>query len=242
MARIPEYQYENEAIGLREKFLLGSMLPVDMESLLVNQGIITVYAPMSDSFSGMCLKYDDQTNFILINSNMPMGRQNFTVAHELFHLYIQDSKSYEVHSCDINNPQSPIEKHANSFASYFLLPTSGVTDVMQRIGCNKNSINPAHIITMCGYFGVSYLAMLIRLNKILRLPDERFNELKAIQPIPYAQSCGLKKDVFLTPQRENIIVGDYAAKAQSLYDSGKISKGHLIELLSDIIFDKDGES
>ena len=39
----------------------------------------------------------------------------------------------------------------------------------------------------------------------------------------------------------DIIVGDYAAKAQSLFDSGKISKGHLIELMSDITFDEDGK-
>ena len=94
---------------------------------------------------------------------------------------------------------------------------------------------------MCGYFGVSYLAMLIRVNKILRLSDDRFNELKSIQPVAYAQSCGLKTDVFSVPQRDNIIVGDYAAKAQSLFDSGKISKGHLIELMSDITFDEDGK-
>ena len=84
--------------------------------------------------------------------------------------------------------------------------------------------------------------MLIRINKILRLSDERFNELKSIQPVAYAQSCGLKTDVFSVPRRDNIIVGDYAAKAQSLFDSGKISKGHLIELMSDITFDEDGKN
>ena len=94
MARIPEYQYENEASRLRARFLLGDRLPVDIESLLVDQGIITVYTPMSDSFSGMCLKYDEQTNFILINSKMPMGRQNFTVAHEFYHLFVQDPNSF----------------------------------------------------------------------------------------------------------------------------------------------------
>lgn len=242
MARIPEYQYENEASRLRARFLLGDRRPVDTESFLVDQGIVTVYSPMSDSFSGMCLKYDTQTNFILINSKMPMGRQNFTVAHELYHLFVQDPESFAVHSCDISSPQSAIEKHANSFASYFLLPSAGVVDVMQKIGCNKNTINPAHIITMCGYFGVSYLAMLIRLNKILRLSDDRFNELKSIQPIAYAQACGLKTDVFTVPMRDNIIVGDYAARAHALFDSGKISKGHLIELMSDITFGEDGEN
>ena len=95
---------------------------------------------------------------------------------------------------------------------------------------------------MCGYFGVSYLAMLIRINKILRLTDEKFNDLKSVQPVAYAQACGLKTDVFSVPRRDNIIVGDYASKAQALYDSGKISKGHLIELLSDITFEEDEEN
>lgn len=242
MARIPEYQFEHEANRLRAQFLLGGRQPVDVESLLVDQGIITVFTPMSEAFSGMCLKYDEQTSFILINSKMVLGRQNFTVAHELYHLFIQDPMSFEVHSCDIINPQSPLEKHANSFASYFLLPTEGVEEMMKRIGCNKNTVNPAHIITMCGCFGVSYLAMLIRINKILRLRDERFNELKSIQPTAYAQLCGLNTDVFSVPKRDNIIVGDYAARAQALFDSGKISKGHLIELLSTIAFDEDGKN
>lgn len=242
MARIPEYQYENEARSLRSKFLLGDRFPVDMESLLVDQGILTVFTPMSENFSGMCLKYDDSTNFILINSNMVMGRQNFTIAHELYHLYIQDKNDFEVHSCDINNPKSPNERHANSFASYFLLPRPGIDDMMKRIGCTRNTINPAHIVTMCGCFGVSYQAMLIRLNMILKLSDDSFNELWSVQPINYAEKCGLKTDVFRTPERNNIIIGDYAAKAQTLYDSGKISKGHLIELMSDIKFEENGKS
>jgi Zn-dependent peptidase ImmA (M78 family) len=241
MARIPEYQYENEACKLRARFLLGDRLPVDVESLLIDQGILTFYTPMSESFSGMCLKYDESTNFILINSNMVMGRQNFTVAHELYHLFVQDPKYSKVHACDINNPHSPIERHANSFASYFLLPTAGVVDIMQRLDCTKKSVNPAHIITMCGYFGVSYQAMLIRLNKILKLPDDRFNELWSIQPVTYAEQCGLKTDVFLVPNRDNVIVGDYASKAQALYDAGKISKGHFIELMSDIKFEENGK-
>lgn len=242
MARIPEYQYENEASRLRAKFLLGDRLPIDMESLLVDQGILAVYTPMSDCFSGMCLKYDDKTNFVLINSNMVMGRQNFTVAHELYHLFVQDPKDFQVHSCDINSPQSPIERHANSFASFFLMPTAGIADVMQRIGCNKTTINSAHLITMCGYFGVSYHAMLVRISKILHLADDKFNDLKSMSPITYAHLYGLKTDVFAVPKRDDVIVGDYAAKAQSLYDSGKISKGHLIELMSAIKFDGDGEN
>ena len=126
---------------------------------------------------------------------MVMGRQNFTVAHELYHLFVQDPKYAKVHACDISNPNS-LSNVAQILLRHTLLPTAGVVDIMHRLDCTKKSINPAHIITMCGYFGVSYQAMLIRLNKILKLPKDRFNELWSIQPVTYAEQCGLKRDVF----------------------------------------------
>lgn len=239
MARTPEYLIENEASQLRERFYLGDRLPVDIEGLLLKQGILTVFTPMSADFSGMCLKYDDKTNFMLVNSDIVLGGQNFTIAHELYHLYVQDTHEFKVHSCDIINPQSPIERHANTFASYFLMPRAGVIDVMQRIGCSKKNVNAAHIIVMCNYFGVSYLAMLVRVNKILVLSQERFEALKEVQPVSMAKEFGLKTDVFVKPIVKEKVIGDYASKAQSLYESELISKGHLIELLDDIKLSED---
>ncbi len=239
MARIPEYLIENEASQLRERFFLGDRLPVDIEGLLLKQGILTVFTPMSSDFSGMCLKYKDNTNFILVNSNMVLGRQNFTIAHELYHLFIQEDKEFKVHSCEIVSPQSAIERHANTFASYFLLPRAGVIDVMQRIGCDKKTINVAHVIVMCNYFGVSYMAMLVMINKLLKLTPERLDALKEVQPVSMAKEFSLKTDIFEKPKEKEKVIGDYASKAQSLYESGLISKGHLIELLSDIKLDVD---
>lgn len=231
MARIPEYIIENEASQLRERFYLGDRLPVNIEGLLLKQGILTVFTPMSEDFSGMCLKHDDKTNFILVNSDTVLGRQNFTIAHELYHLYVQDSNEFKVHSCDILSPQSPIERHANTFASYFLLPKAGVVDFMQRIECSRKTINAAHILVMCDYFGVSYMAMLVRANKILGLSQDRFNMLKGVSPVAAAREFSIRTDVFEKPEVKEKVTGDYSAKAQSLYEAGLISKGHLIELL-----------
>lgn len=238
MARIPEYIIEEEANNLRDKFFLGHRLPVDLEGLLIKQGILTVFTKMSADFSGMCLKYDKDTNFILVNSDIVLGRQNFTIAHELYHLFVQDDIEFKVHSCNDLNPQSPIERHANTFASYFLLPRTGVVEVMQRIECNKKTVNAAHIIMMCDYFGVSYKAMLVRVNKILGLPQNRFDLLNDVQPIPTAIGFSLNTEVFEKPKVREKVIGDYSSKAQALYESGLISKGHLIELLSDIKLDE----
>lgn|SRR5574344_1382037 len=237
MARISELTIENEAESLRDTFNLSNRLPVDIQGLLLQQSILSVFTPLSDGFSGMCLKYKAGTNFILVNSNMSLGRQRFTISHELYHLFVQNANEFKVHSCNINNPDSPIERHANNFASLFLLPYSGVSEMMRKMKCSKVNINPAHIIEMCEYFGVSYKAMLIRVEKILNLEKGQSELLDVISPVKSAKGYGLPYDVFEIPQIKNRVLGDYAAIAQSLYDSGKISKGHLIELLSDIKFD-----
>ena len=179
MARIPEYQHENEAGKLRARFFLSDRLPIDVQSLLIDQGILTVYTPMSENFSGMCLKYDESTNFILINSNMVMGRQNFTVAHELYHLFVQDPKYAKVHACDISNPNSPIERRANSFASltFFSPPQSCWHN---GLGCTK-SINPA-LLSPCAGTLVSPIRQCLFVWIRCPVPKDRFNELWSIQP------------------------------------------------------------
>lgn len=91
---------------------------------------------------------------------------------------------------------------------------------------------------MCDYFGVSYKAMLVRVNKILGLPQDRFDLLNAVQPIPTAIGFSLNTEVFEKPKVKEKVIGDYSSKAQALYESGLISKGHLIELLSDIKLDE----
>lgn len=231
MARIAEHIIEEEANSLRERFSLGDRLPVDIEGLLIKQGILTVFTKMSPDFSGMCLRYNSDTNFLLINSDIVLGRQNFTIAHELYHLFVQDDNDFKVHSCEIVNPKSAIERHANTFASFFLLPQDGVVEVMRRIECTKKTINAAHIIMMCDYFGVSYKAMLVRVNKILGMSPERFNYLDNVQPVQAANEFSLNTEVFEKPKVKEKVIGDYSSKAQALYESGLISKGHLIELL-----------
>jgi len=41
---------------------------------------------------------DDETKFIIVNSNHTVGRQNFTIAHELYHLFYDHTFKHIV--CD----------------------------------------------------------------------------------------------------------------------------------------------
>ena len=82
---------EKQVSAFRTDNGLSASEPVTLKSLLLKLNILTVFRPLSDNFSGMCLKDNSGHRFMLINSNQPRGRQHFTIAHELYHLFLNNN-------------------------------------------------------------------------------------------------------------------------------------------------------
>ena len=62
---------------------------------------------------------------MLVNSNQSQGRQHFTIAHELYHLYIEENPT--PHKCNPGNgSKDPVEQCADMFASSLLMPETGI--------------------------------------------------------------------------------------------------------------------
>ncbi len=77
---------------LRKEFNLDPLSPVDVFPLInTMDGSTLVFYPMSDHISGMCIRIDSHDSLIAINSRLTYGRQRFTAAHELYHLYFQEN-------------------------------------------------------------------------------------------------------------------------------------------------------
>ena len=89
---------EKQVSAFRTDNGLSASEPVTLKSLLLKLNILTVFRPLSDNFSGMCLKDNSGHRFMLINSNQPRGRQHFTIAHELYHLFIEEKPT--PHKCN----------------------------------------------------------------------------------------------------------------------------------------------
>src|SRR5690606_844105 len=81
---------EKKAYEFRKNAGLSSEDPIRLKSLLTKLNVLTVYKPLSDRFSGMALKVGDN-RFILVNANHSLGKQHFTICHELYHLFIQEN-------------------------------------------------------------------------------------------------------------------------------------------------------
>lgn len=85
---------------------------------------------MGDHISGMCIK-NDGNPVIAINSAMSVGRQRFSMAHELYHLYYDENKQSTVCAIKIGTGNDT-EKAADQFASYFLMPPVALAEAIKK--------------------------------------------------------------------------------------------------------------
>ena len=94
--------------------------PLNMKTALRQLNVMTLYRPLSDKLFGLSLlSLDKKHRFMLVNSNSRRGRQHFTIAHELFHLYYDENP--QPHFCDSSIYTDAAERSANLFASALLM-------------------------------------------------------------------------------------------------------------------------
>lgn len=105
---------------------------------------------------------DTKTKTIYVNESDPAYRQSFTVAHELGHLILgHGSNEYGVLLRNTHIETTPIEKEANAFASYLLMPEALLRKIMGQYNLDKNQVE-----LLAGIFGVSSQAMKFRLQRL----------------------------------------------------------------------------
>ena len=208
---------------------LSATEPITLKSLLLKLNILTVFRPLSDNFSGMCLKDNSEHRFMLINSNQPRGRQHFTIAHELYHLYIE--KKPTPHKC---NPgcasKDPIEQCADMFASSLLMPEGGICQLIPEMELKTKNISMATVLKLEHYFSVSRSALLYRLQNIGLITESTRSKLAEIK-VKYSAKCFGYDTALYEPANEGLVIGDFGEKARKLFEQEKISECHYIELL-----------
>ena len=131
---------------------------------------------MDASFSGMSLKIDDE-KFMLLNSIHPIGRQHFTICHELYHLFIQ--KNFEHIICDDNaDPKEKAEEtNADIFAANLILPRDGLLKLIPDEELKKDRVSIKTILEIEQYYSCSHRAMIRRLVGLELLSEKKSEEL-----------------------------------------------------------------
>lgn len=218
-------------LTFRQKIGLSDAEAVNLKSLLLKLGVLTIFRPLSEKFSGMSLKSPGGERFMLINCNQPRCRQHFTIAHELYHLFIE--KTPVPHNCETEKGKSESERCADAFALIFLMPSAGILQLIPAEELLSDKISLATIIRMEHYFSVSRQAVINRLSDLKYLVRSERENLLSYPVIRTAREYGYDTALYL-PGNANLVIGNFGEKARRLFDEGKISEGHYRELLSKI--------
>lgn len=231
--RLNKFIIEKQVAGFRADHGLSTSEPVSLKSLLLKLNVLTVFRPLSENFSGMCLKDYSGHRFMLINSRQPQGRQHFTIAHELFHLFIEERPT--PHKCNPGHSKNPAEQCADMFASFLLMPEAGICQLISETELKTKQVGIATILKLEHYFSVSRSALLYRLLNI-GLISENTRTAFETGVKQSARSFGYDTALY-EAANEGLVIGDFGEKARNLFDREKISESHYMELLSKINMD-----
>ena len=166
-----------------------------------------------------------------INSNMSIGRQNFTLAHELYHLLYEENKNNFV-ICDYSS-ESESEIEANIFAAYLLIPYAGLKRYVKNMNISKWSLDD--VIAAEQYYQISHMALLFRLVEQNFITEEESLEFQNVKISHEARIRGFNDDLYYpSPEdRKYFSLGNYVKSVGKAYSSNKISVGKKDELLLD---------
>ncbi|TCK59840.1 ImmA/IrrE family metallo-endopeptidase [Seleniivibrio woodruffii] len=170
-----------EAIGNLTTYLLdyyynGKIsFPLNIEEMIINklQGRIEPDATLDMFIDAKIVKSSSNNNHkftIFINPNLPQTRKNFTLAHELGHLFLHmgfmiDNAKWEAAPEYIDGAfarnqydTGENENQAHEFAGSLLMPAEQYKQFVRDNAIN----NQIDVQGIANYFGVSYDAALVR--------------------------------------------------------------------------------
>lgn len=205
--------------------------------MLANQidELTIVYYPLGGNISGMCVT-DNKIKLIAVNSTMSYGRQRFSLAHEFYHLYYDDSSGFDVCAPKFDSSNEN-ERKADQFASYFIAPYKSLRERVRTV-CNNNPPSLQDVIVLEQYFGMSHLAMLWRLVSEGCLDRSKLNEYSS-GVMTAARRLGYDDRLYRPSPKglQKRTYGYYLKQMERLRQKDLVSYGEIDELLLDAFRD-----
>jgi Zn-dependent peptidase ImmA (M78 family)/transcriptional regulator with XRE-family HTH domain len=179
------------AQSVRTLLGLGSG-PIDDLFRLVDEHVLVFRLPLGSDLgaapSGFFYNHPKAGFCIVVNSDMTLGRQVFTLAHELAHAF------FHSHDADtwISMPGAPAERErfADLFAGEFLVPGDALARRIDELEAWEEIADPVVLVHLQRHFGVSYAALLVRLRQEGHLTEDQYETLGKISPSTLARRLG----------------------------------------------------
>lgn len=238
----------NKASSLRKRLGEDGESPIDIFKLVQNiENLTLIFYPFGKNISGVCYK-GENSSVIAINSDMSIGRQRFSLAHELYHLYFDDNVANTVSPITIGSSDET-EKRADQFASYFLIPSSSLYELVEnkKKDVKKKYFTVEDVISMEQFYGVSHKAMIYRLLSEGYLKNEQLKEMER-GIIEKARKLGYDTTIYhpALDNKKTRVIGRYITLAEEVLEKDMISQGKYEGILldafrNDIVYGMDEE-
>jgi Zn-dependent peptidase ImmA (M78 family) len=234
--RAVEVEIEKKAFAFRQQNGLSSAEPIRLKSLLLKSNVLTLFKPLSESFSGMALKIGGENRFMLVNCEQSLGKQHFTIGHEMYHLFVQENFISQKCSVGVFDGSKDQEEYrADLFAAFLLLPEEGIKQMIPDEELKRGSgISLQTILKIEHFYSVSRRALLYRLFNLEFISQTLYDQYIV------AVKKGAAQNGYPTHLYEwgnaNEIIGDYGVIANKLLEIDKISESHYLELMGAIGF------
>lgn len=128
-------------------------------------GVHVALGPWGEQVDGLCVHSDDFA-LLMASTDFSQGHTNFTLAHELAHHLFRDPREIITESAEDMYSGDVLEKRANSFAAFFLMPDEGLRALLSYQGEEPGSLSGRSAIRLMETFGVSLRALTYQLNTI----------------------------------------------------------------------------
>ncbi len=221
------YEMNELANKCRRKWNIHDNNPIDIISVGLNKinNLTISFLKFDGNFSGSSCIVSNQV-LVFINALHPLGRQRFTLAHEIYHLMS------EMGYIDVSNlSDEEIESNAENFASCLLLPHGGLESYEEEFNIEKWTLED--IIKAEQYYQLSHKAFLFRLNMLGKITDK---ECEKFQPgiKKNATKLGFTSDLYESySDYKELIIGNYIRLTELSYDNELISEEKRDQLLEE---------
>jgi Zn-dependent peptidase ImmA (M78 family)/transcriptional regulator with XRE-family HTH domain len=213
----------------RNRLGLGRGPLPDLRKLLTDEVGINIFVfRMDRGISGLFGYNPELGACIGINSNHPLERRNWSLAHEYGH-FLTTRHDADVEWYGGGRPRSLKEIFADSFAKHFQMPDEAVNRKYAEATRDKSSLTAADVVLMADSFHVSCQAMTLRLENMGRLKPGTWNKLEdnGFKPREAQEQLGLKHN----REQEPCFPARYMDLAAFAYDEGHVSDEQLVEIL-----------
>ena len=219
-------------INLRRQLGLDDYCPIDIFTLIPQKirNLTIVWFPMKRNVSGCCFK-NNIDSIILVNSSHSQGHQNFTLAHELYHL-LDDDKNLFICSDDFKDD---MERKADEFASNFLMSKNALYDFIESNDINDWTIED--VIKCEQLFHLDHRNLIGRLYSEELIDESQYAEF-SFNIIAQAANLGFDTSLYEEPiDKEYYSIGHMIPLAKKACCEGLISKGRKKDILLDLFRD-----